>query len=267
MNQSILDSSELLTSFVNTYNLEQQESEENSIELTQIKLTMNLLTDENKQLKQQIAQQDNDLVTVNKGLADAQKLANTAITQKIELTRVREQLTTAQQELTTLNSQKNLKDQVKRVKEKSEEKSKTITRLNVELSTTKHELSQANEDKAACKKVVEMLKNEQGNNQAQGVYHNGDHHLVIWPQKSDMVRADGSEFQGTNLLYLHQSGRGGFITFDPQNDKSELCPQPKSGLRPSNEVKEFAHNWLYKVNQLQKGVIEDSDRTPINYNG
>jgi len=262
-----LHSSDLLTSFINNYNKEQEQSEICATELAETKLEINVLTDENSQLKITIAQQDADLITANKGLADADKLSANAIAQKNELARVREQLTTAQQEITALNSQKNLKDQVIRVKEKSAEKTKTITRLNGELSKTKHELNQANEDKAACKKVVEMQRIALDNNKAQGLYHNGDHHLVIWPQKNDMLRPDGSSFQGTNLLYLHQSGSGAFITFDPQSGESTLSPLPKDGLRPSIEAKDFAHNWLYKVNQLQQGEVKDDDRVAINYNG
>lgn len=264
---STIDPSDLLTAFINNYNKEQEENENVRVELSNSKLELNVLTDENKQLKQQIAQQDKDLTIASQGIADAEKLATISAAQKTELVRVREQLTTMQQELTALNSQRNLKDQVIRVKAKSEEKSKTITRLTGELSTAQHKLNQANADKEACKKVVEMQRVALDNNKAQGLYHNGDHHLVIWPQSATMQRPDGSEFNGTNLLYLHQSGRGGFITFDPQSDKSALASSPKGGLKPSKETIDFAHNWLYKVNQMQQGEIKDDDRVAINYNG
>ena len=264
---STIDPSDLLTAFINNYNNEQAGNENLRFELSNNKLELSILADENKQLKQQIAQQDQDLLIASQGIADAEKLTAAAKAQKAELTRVREQLTTTQQELTALNSQRNLKDQVTRVKAKSEEKSKTITRLTGELSTAKHQLNQANADKDACKKIVELQRVALGNKEAQGLYHNGDHHLVIWPQAVMMQRPDGSEFNGTNLLYLHQSGRGGFITLDPQSNKSALAPSPKGGLKPSKETIDFAHNWLYKVNQMQQGTIKDDDRVAINYNG
>jgi hypothetical protein len=262
----LFDPSDLLTAFIHNYNNEQELNEKTSAELIEYKLNANVLADTNKQLKQQVAQQDNDLVIANRGLVDAQKLVNTTATQKAELTRVREQLSAMQKELTALNSQKNLKDQIKRTKEKNAEKDKTIKRLNLELSQEKHALTLANNDKVTAKALVEIQRIALENNNAQGLYHNGDHHLVIWPQTTKMQRADGSEFNGTNLLYLHQSGRGGFITFDPQDDMSKLCTAPKAGLRPSADTLKFAHNWLYKINQSQQGVIKDDDRATINYN-
>jgi len=265
---STIDTSDLLTAFINNYNAEQEANEQIINELEKVNTAFYLQSEENKTLKKQLEQQNQDLAKASQGIADAEKLAKVTVTQKNELALLRKQLATTQQQLTALNSAnpKKLKAQVERVKAKSEEKDKKITRLTTELSQSNHKLKQANSDKDACKKVVEALRVELDNTKAQGLYHNGDHHLVIWPQKATMLRPDGSEFQGTNLLYLHQSGRGGFITFDPQSDESKLCPSPKGGLRPSAETIDFAHNWLYKVNQVQKGEVEDDDRAPINYN-
>lgn len=268
-NKSILDSSELLTDFVNIYNLEQQESEENARQLDLAQETVAKQTSEILTLIQQNNRQAKDLIEASKGIANGEKIEKLYQKQKSELTLLRKQLAATQQELTTANNNgiaKKQKIQIKRIKAASELKDSKIKTLTTKVNGLTNDLAQANDDKVACKKIVEMLKNEQENNQAQGLYHNGDHHLVIWPQKANMLRPDGSEYQGTNLLYLHQSGRAAFITFDPENNTSELCPQPKGGLRPSSEVKEFAHNWLFKINQLQQGEIKDEDRTPINYN-
>jgi len=263
-----LDSSELLTAFVEQYNLEQAENEQVIDELEQANTRCFSLSQDNEKLAQKVNEQSEDLAKASHAIADAEKLAKAAIAQKRELELVKNQLAATQQQLTELNSlnPKKLKEQIKRVKEKSEEKDKTITRLKQELSQANHKIKTSEADKATCKKLVESLRVQLDNTKAQGLYHNGDHHLVIWPQKATMQRPDGSEFDGTNLLYLHQSGRGGFITFDPQTDKSALCPSPKGGLKPSAKTMEFAHNWLFKVNQVQNGEIEDDDRAPINYN-
>lgn len=269
MNQSELDSSELLTNFVNTYNVEQQENEETVRLLAIANLTINTQKQKINTLSEKNNEQAADLIEAAKGIAAGEKIEKLYQNQRAEMLLLRKQLSTTQQELTAANnngSVKKQREQIKRVKAASDLKDKRLNTLSNKVNDLIRDLKQANDDKAACKQVVEMLKSEQGVNQAQGLYHNGDHHLVIWPQKSEMVRPDGSTFQGTNLLYLHQSGRAGFVTFDPQSDESQLCPAPKGGLRLSNEAKAFAHNWLYKVNQLQKGVIEDSDRTPIDYN-
>jgi len=269
MNTSTLDSSELLTDFVNTYNLEQEENEENVRQLDIAQTTVTRQANEIVTLIQQNNQQAQDLISAAQGVANGEKIEKLYQNQKAEMQLLRNRLSATQKELTAANNNgvlKKQKEQIKRVKAASDLKDKRLNTLSNKINDLTRDLTQANEDKAACKKVVELLKHEQGNNQAQGVYHHGDHHLVIWPQTATMKRPDGSEFNGTNLLYLHQSGRGGFITFDPQNDESNLSPAPKGGLRLSAEAKEFAHNWLYKVNQLQQGEIKDSDRTPINYN-
>ncbi|MOA01920.1 hypothetical protein D3C78_1213470 [compost metagenome] len=56
------------------------------------------------------------------------------------------------------------------------------------------------------------------------------------------------------------------VTYDA-NGGSQLCPSPKTGLRPSQETLDFAHNWLFKVNALQAGIVHDTDMVPVDFNG
>jgi hypothetical protein len=264
-----IETNDLLAAFVTNYNDEQEAHEQTVDQLAALNDAFQLQGLENNTLKDKVEAQGRDLNKALAGLLDAEKLANLAIAQKRELALSRSQLSTAQQTITTLNSANpnQLKEQVKRVKAKSEEKDKINTGLKSELKQIKHKLKLAEEDKHAAKEVVELMRVNADKSKILGLYHSGDHHLVIWPQRSKIQRKDGSEFDSTNLLYLHQSGRGGFITFDPVSGESKLCAAPKGGLRPSSETISFAHNWLHKVNQEQNGHVEDEDRAAIDYNG
>ena len=116
----------------------------------------------------------------------------------------------------------------------------------------------------AVNKVAE-LQHKLEQNTGSGLYHNGEHHLIIWPQKTKMQREDGTTFESCSLLYLHQSGRGGLISHDPQ-DGAQLCAAPKGGLRPSKDTLDFAQNWLRQVNEVQNGLVTDADMIPVNFN-
>jgi hypothetical protein len=263
-----IDTNDLLSAFINNYNSEQETYEQTIDELDALKEAFKMQSLENLGLKSMVEAQDRDLKKAAAGLVDAEKLANLAMAQKRELSLIRTQLSTAQQTITTLNNgnTNQLKEQIKRVKAKSEEKDKANTVLKIKLKEETHKLKLAEEDKQAAKEIIEQMRVKGEKNNILGLYHSGDHHLVIWPQRSKIQRKDGTDFDSTNLLYLHQSGRGGFITFDPVSGDSKLCAAPRGGIRPSSETMSFAHNWLHKVNEQQGGNVEDDDRSAINYN-
>ena len=113
---------------------------------------------------------------------------------------------------------------------------------------------------------IEQLQRQLAHDTGSGLYHNGEHHLIIWPQKTKLQREDGSTFEGRSLLYMHQSGRAALFYYNEQ-DGTVLAPSPKGGLKPSAAVQEFAHNWLFKVNSLLGGVVHPADMEPVDYNG
>lgn len=65
---------------------------------------------------------------------------------------------------------------------------------------------------------------------------------------------------------MHQSGRAALFYYNEQ-DGTVLAQSPKGGLKPSAATQEFAHNWLFKVNSLQGGVVHPADMEPVDYNG
>ncbi|TPB41780.1 hypothetical protein [Vibrio parahaemolyticus] len=199
----------------------------------------------------------------------AEEIANTAMAVKNERDRLKTQVAALQKELTALkggDNPKKLREQVKRLKEKSGEKDKKITRLETEAKQYRHDLTEIRRQQQQGFAKISELKKQLAHDTGSGLYHNGEHHLIIWPQKTKMQDADGNIFEGRSLLYLHQSGRGGLMTYNPETSQVNLCAAPRGGLRPSEELKDFANNWLFKVNVLQDGIVKEEDMIAVNYN-
>ncbi|HHY0547270.1 TPA: hypothetical protein ACVU45_004499 [Vibrio parahaemolyticus] len=201
---------------------------------------------------------------------EAEGIANNAIAVKTERDRLRDQLKATQKELTSLkggDNPKKLREQIARIKEKGKEKDKRITKLETDNKQYRHELTQerANTQKSIAK--IAELQKQLAHDTGSGLYHKGPHHLIIWPQKTTMEDENGNRFEGRSLLYLHQSGRGGLMNYNPETGEVNLCAAPRGGLKPSEDVRSFAANWLYKVNAIQDGIVHEDDMIPVNYNG
>lgn len=201
---------------------------------------------------------------------NAEGIANQSIGLQQELATVRRQYVDLQKTVKELNgegSPKKLKAQVKRLKDKSEEKDKRIASQEQVIKTLRSTLEQRGVQLNQAVDKVDQLKKQLAHDTGSGLYHKDEHHLIIWPQKTKIQDEDGNFFEGRSLLYLHQSGRGGLINYNPETEQVNLCAAPRGGLRPSEETRNFAASWLYKVNALQNGVVHEEDMIPVNYNG
>ncbi|MFK3873074.1 hypothetical protein [Pseudoalteromonas rhizosphaerae] len=276
--QTELHSSDVLTDFVNLYNAEQAQYEQReqihalfkhntqgeiAILKSQLEAEKRLTASQNEQL----LEQSDDLKRAAEAIANAQKLANNTTAQQATIATLQSQLKAAQQSIRELNqlNPKKLKEQNKRQKEANEKAQARNAKLELEAKEYKKEI-------AALKNAVNQSSNlliEQKriieHNTGAGLYHKGKDHLIIWPQKTKMQRPDGSLFEVRSLLYLHQSGRGGLINYDPETG-AQLCAAPKGGLRLSDDTIDFAKNWLFKVNEQQHGIVHDTDMIPVNHN-
>ncbi|HHY0482699.1 hypothetical protein [Vibrio parahaemolyticus] len=200
----------------------------------------------------------------------AEEIANQSNGLQQELATARRQILELRNKVKELNgegSPKKLKAQVKRLKDKDSEQKKRITSQEQVIKTLRSTLEQRGVQLNQTIDKVEQLKIQLAHDTGSGLFHKDDHHLIIWPQKTKMQDQNGNQFEGRSLLYLHQSGRGGLMTYNPETEEVNLCAAPRGGLRPSEDLKEFATNWLYKVNVLQEGVVNVEDMTPVNYNG
>ncbi|HGF5004105.1 TPA: hypothetical protein ACF334_004481 [Vibrio parahaemolyticus] len=200
----------------------------------------------------------------------AEEIANQSTGLQQELTTARTQIKELRDKVKELNgegSPKKLKAQVTRLKDKGEEREKRITKLERDNKQLRSELTEERKNVQNSFTKIAELKTQLAHDTGSGLFHKDEHHLIIWPQKTKMQDQNGNQFEGRSLLYLHQSGRGGLMTYNPETEEVNLCAAPRGGLRPSEDLKEFATNWLYKVNVLQDGVVKVEDMVPVNYNG
>lgn len=292
-----LDSSELLTHFVHKYNadLEQAESNEDKVELLEAKLAQSYAEfDQQQSATEQLKSQLNELLYAHQKRKDINdKLAGQLTQVSAEYESVKPMLLLAEQnshkqlatqkelllaklavtdlqkevaELKGGENPKKMREQIKRIKEKSISDKKRIAAADQALKTSKRAMELVTKQLAEKDEIIYQLNKQLIHNQGSGLYHNGDHHLIIWPEKTRYQRPDGEIYEGRSLLYMHQSGRGGLVTYDPIKGEVYMCKAPKTGLRPSKETREFAKNWLYNVNELQDGVVHEKDMLAVNYN-
>ena len=106
------------------------------------------------------------------------------------------------------------------------------------------------------------------------VYSKGEDILLIWPNQLELG-VNGNKTQQTVLLFTDRQGCYVTCFLDENNevgfstpirndaeisDRTKLIIQ-KNCLQVSNETAEFAQDWLYRVNVIQKGVIKPIDLT------
>ena len=262
------DPNELLAAFVTRFNdvtgaLE--EVDHNLVIMTQERDGANRLV---LSQRDEITQLTADLDLAKRNLTGAEDIAIKAVALKNENDKYKSQVKTLQQEITKMRGEgnpKRLREQIARIKVKDGEQKTKIKRLETEAKAYRRDVATAKTERNQAVDKVRELQQQLSHDTGSGLYHNGEHHLIIWPQKTKMQRPDGSIFEGRSLIYLHQSGRGGLMTFDPE-DGTHLCSTPKGGLRPNKDVVEFANDWLFKVNMVQDGIVKNDDMIAVNYN-
>lgn len=212
-------------------------------------------------------EKENDLC--RSAALEAERIAHNIIALKGEKTRLQEQLAQLQQVLSSYGGVaglKKLKEQVKRLQDGNADKEARLRQLQQDNSKYRHDLTATQRQTIEANTKIDELQRQLAHDTGSGLYHNGEHHLIIWPQKTKLQREDGSTFEGRSLLYMHQSGRAALFYYNEQ-DGTVLAQSPKGGLKPSAATQEFAHNWLFKVNSLQGGVVHPADMEPVDYNG
>lgn len=271
-------SSDTLTKFVEQYNAEQiqfeQQAQIHAIyrqnsqdEIAILKSKLEAEKRFTAKLQDDAKQDAIDLNRAAEAVENGVKIATQVTALNNTIFSLQSQLKTAQEKVRELNqlNPKKLKEQIKRVKEATEKSQARCSKLELEAKEYRKEIAHLSEQRNMAVNKVAELKQKLEHNTGAGVYHNGEHHLIIWPQKTKMQREDGTQFESRSLLYLHQSGRGGLITHDPQ-DGAQLCAAPKGGLRPNKDTLSFAQTWLSQVNDIQNGVVTDADMISVNFN-
>lgn len=230
-----------------------------------------LIAQHRDELKQLTAERD-ELAREQQTCRDlalkAEQIAHKSLATEAELHKLKlahKQLQAAHTQLKQGDSPERLRKQLANSKAKAAEKEKRIDTLQKMNKDTRSEKKAIEQQLTKSVNLVRELKQQLAHDTGSGLYHDGDHHLIVWPQIITTQRDDGEKSTGRALLYMHQSGRGALITH--YADKGpQMAAAPKGGLRPAAAVMEFAENWLYKVNELQDGIAQADDMIPVDYN-
>ena len=259
---------ELLSAFVVRFNDLSGQLDEVSQERDELSIQTAAAATTQAALLARIADIEQENSRCREAARKAEKIGNESIALLSEKARLQEQLAQLQQVLASYGGVaglKKLKEQVKRLQDGGAEKD-ARSQLERDNSKARHDLTTAQRQAIDAHAKIDQLQRQLAHDTGSGLYHNGEHHLIIWPQKTKLQREDGTTFEGRSLLYMHQSGRAALFYYNEQ-DGTALAPSPKGGLKPSAAVQEFAHNWLFKVNSLQGGVVHPADMEPVDYNG
>ncbi|MCZ4337638.1 hypothetical protein [Shewanella colwelliana] len=224
----------------------------------------------NRELQGQIAHL-NELLTIERQAAQRAgelETENGKLTQQYSALQIKhKELERKNKELLGADKPKRLRDQVKRLKEKSTSKDKTIIQLQ---SKAKQYRAESREQQIKLNNAIQKirtLQNEQLTPNLPGLYHRGEHHVIFWPEELTCQNAETGQMTTCHgLYYMHQSGAGRLLTFDMQSSELVAHSAPKGGLKLPNDVKEFAKDWLKRVNVTQGGKVSIDDLKQTNLN-
>ncbi|WP_277054627.1 hypothetical protein [Pseudoalteromonas marina] len=133
---------------------------------------------------------------------------------------------------------KKLRDKIKSYKERLESQ-----RLAAEQQ--KRQYQSERKITAQLKTEISELENRLDVAAINQIYRNDNDIIQTYPYHlGGMV--EGHDEQQTPLLYLNQSGRGGLILLN-KDDEAELVEAPKGGLRPKKETLEHCGRWLRRA--------------------
>ncbi|MCG9780458.1 hypothetical protein [Photobacterium damselae] len=229
------------------------------------------------EMEQEIGDLQNEVEELKNILLTAEKVAhakmklekdNQALTRELDLSRNRaKELQRQLNELKGGDNPKKLREQIKRLKDKAKEKDAKNSRLEREAKQYRQDIQDLKVKQNQAIDKIKTLKAEKQNIDFTGLYHSGDHHLILWPQViTSQNEDDGSIHQSRALLHMHQSGTARLITFDVNNNASVLHKAPAGGVRLPKEVRQFADDWLFNVNVTQNGNVtpKDLQQTDLN---
>ena len=221
-----------IENLVAAYNLEGAEFDQMVTEADQ-------LQEQNDKLNTSVKDYEQGTAVLLKNLENAQiKLA--------QANRERDQALTKNQDTTiTLaafkeiaGTPKKLRDKIKSYKDRLESQ-----RLAAEQQKRYHQ--------EECKKTKQLkaqiaeLENRLDVAAINQIYRSGNDIVQTYPYHlGGMV--EGHDEQQTPLLYLNQSGRGGLILLN-KDDEAELVDAPKGGLRPKKSTLEHCGKWLRRA--------------------
>lgn len=228
-------------------------------------------------MEKEIASLQDEIERLKGNLLTAEKIAvankkleqdNQASARELEMSRNRaKELQRQLNEIKGGDNPKKLREQVKRIKEKSKEKDAKIDRLEREAKQYRHEIQDFKAQQNQAIEKIKQLKLEKQNMDFTGLFHKDDHHLILWPQVITSQNADtGETHQSRTLLHMHQSGTARLISYDMDNNAIITHKAPAGGVRIPKDVQQFAEDWLFNVNVTQGGDVTPRDLAKTDLN-
>ncbi len=278
---------ESLENFIGNFNLMVQDSDrmaetintlyQEVADLQAERMRANSLADANAKQAEMNRELQGQIVHLNELLTTARQAAQRAAELEIENGKLTQQysvLESKQKELERKNKEllgddnpKRLREQIIRIKDKSTSKDKTIDQLQSEAKQYRAESHEQQIKLNNAIQKIRTLQNELLTPNLPGLYHRGEHHVIFWPEELKCQDAETGHLTSCHgLFYMHQSGAGRLLTFDMQSSELVAHSAPKGGLKLPNDVKEFATDWLKRVNVTQGGKVSIDDLKQTNLN-
>ena len=241
----------------------------------------------NNKLLQELTTYENKVVDEYNAVIDAIEERNTQLEEHSHVLEKQDQAIRKQQEneKTLLKNQEDLKKQSIAFQLSDKTKEKQIIVLRKEAKAAKEQqkrnLAAAKAKDARIKKLeAELAKTKKADNQISPlntIYSKGQDVLLIYPSKLT-IGVDGSKKEHTCLLYTDRLGSFVTVFLDNENEVAfssyvkdrdsvnsrTLALIDKHCMAVSEEAAKFAEEWLYRVNILNKGVINPIDMVCYN---
>lgn len=146
----------------------------------------------------------------------------------------------------------------KKVREKIKGYQERIEKQKAAADQNKRNFLEARNTITALKVEVSELTNRLDAAGINQVYRSDNDIVQTYPYHlGDMI--EGFDPKQTPLFYLHQSGRGGLVLLNDENE-AQLVDAPKGGIRPKKSTLEHCGQWLRRAKsknwELEKADIE-----------
>ena len=200
--------------------------------------------------EQQLQVQNDKLTALVKdyeqGAAVVLKNAKNADQQLAQAQRERDQALAKVKDLTiTLTAYKEIAGTPKKLRDKIKSYKDRLEGQRLATEQQKRLYQSERKTTAQLKTEISELKNRLAAADIVQIYRGDTDIVQTYPYHiGGMV--EGHDARQTPLLYLHQSGRGGLIILN-KDDEAELVEAPKGGLRPKKDTLELCGNWLRRV--------------------
>lgn len=242
---------EVIELLINSYNHEASEYDELVERLKQMEAENLKLTDILKRYEQ-------DASTVLEKVEKADQLlaqANRERDQAVNKTKDQDILLRAFKEIAATP---------KKVREKIKGYQDRLEKQKAAAEQHKRNFNEERKTTAALRKEIAELTNRLDAAGINQVYREDGDIVQTYPYHlGGMV--EGYDPRMTPLLYLHQSGRGGLILLNDE-DEAELVDAPKGGIRPKKATLEHCSQWLRRV-KANNWEVERADLESLSHGG